>query len=79
MPRLGDQAERVRSRGRPKASTPPPARQAPKGGLLRGAAGGAAIGAVGGAIDKVIDCKKTADVTSRHEGVAREIGAAAND
>ena len=32
------------------ASTPPPARQAPKGGLLRGAAGGAAIGAVGGAI-----------------------------
>ena len=32
------------------ASTPPPARQAPKGGLIRGAAGGAAIGAVGGAI-----------------------------
>ena len=32
------------------ASSPPPARQAPKGGLLRGAAGGAAIGAVGGAI-----------------------------
>ena len=32
------------------ASTPPPARQAPKGGVLRGAAGGAAIGAVGGAI-----------------------------
>lgn len=35
---------------RPTASTPPPARQAPQGGLLRGAAGGAAIGAVGGAI-----------------------------
>jgi predicted lipid-binding transport protein (Tim44 family) len=32
------------------ASTPPPAREAPKGGLLRGAAGGAALGAVGGAI-----------------------------
>jgi hypothetical protein len=35
---------------RAKASTPPPAAQAPRGGLLRGAAGGAAIGAVGGAI-----------------------------
>lgn len=32
------------------ASSPPPTRQAPKGGLVRGAAGGAAIGAVGGAI-----------------------------
>jgi len=35
---------------RPTASTPPPARQARKGGLVRGAAGGAALGAVGGAI-----------------------------
>jgi len=35
---------------RPTASTPPPGRQAPKGGLVRGAAGGAALGAVGGAI-----------------------------
>ena len=35
---------------RPTASTPPPARQAPKGGLVRGAAGGAAVGAIGGAI-----------------------------
>ena len=35
---------------RPKASTPLPAAQAPRGGLLRGAAGGAALGAVGGAI-----------------------------
>ena len=32
------------------ASSPPPARQAPKGGLVRGAAGGAALGAIGGAI-----------------------------
>lgn len=32
------------------ATTPPPQRQAPQGGLLRGAAGGAALGAVGGAI-----------------------------
>jgi hypothetical protein len=32
------------------ASTPPPTREAPKGGVVRGAAGGAAIGAVGGAI-----------------------------
>lgn len=32
------------------ASTPPPTRQAPKGGLVRGAAGGAAVGAIGGAI-----------------------------
>jgi hypothetical protein len=35
---------------RPTASTPPPGRQARRGGLVRGAAGGAAIGAVGGAI-----------------------------
>lgn len=35
---------------RPAASTPPPARQAPRGGLVRGAAGGAALGAAGGAI-----------------------------
>ena len=35
---------------RPTATTPPPARQVPKGGLVRGAAGGAALGAVGGAI-----------------------------
>ncbi len=35
---------------RPTASTPPPAREAPRGGLVRGAAGGAALGAVGGAI-----------------------------
>lgn len=35
---------------RPTATTPPPARQAPQGGLLRGAAGGAALGAIGGAI-----------------------------
>jgi len=35
---------------RPTASTPPPARQARRGGLVRGAAGGAAVGAVGGAI-----------------------------
>lgn len=35
---------------RPTATTPPPMRQAPQGGLLRGAAGGAAVGAVGGAI-----------------------------
>jgi len=32
------------------ASIPPPAREAPKGGLVRGAAGGAALGAIGGAI-----------------------------
>lgn len=32
------------------ASTPPPTRAAPRGGLVRGAAGGAAVGAVGGAI-----------------------------
>jgi YmgG-like glycine-zipper protein len=32
------------------ASSPPPTRQAPKGGLVRGAAGGAAVGAIGGAI-----------------------------
>lgn len=35
---------------RPTASTPPPTREAPRGGLVRGAAGGAALGAVGGAI-----------------------------
>lgn len=35
---------------RPKAATPPPASKAPKGGLVRGAAGGTAVGAVGGAI-----------------------------
>ena len=35
---------------RPTASTPPPASQAPRGGLVRGAAGGAALGAIGGAI-----------------------------
>jgi len=34
----------------PMASTPPPTRQAPRGGLLRGGARGAALGAVGGAI-----------------------------
>ena len=34
----------------PTATTPPPAREAPRGGLLRGGARGAAIGAVGGAI-----------------------------
>ena len=32
------------------ASSPPPIREAPKGGLVSGAAGGAALGAVGGAI-----------------------------
>jgi hypothetical protein len=32
------------------ASSPPPPREAPRGGVVRGAAGGAAIGAVGGAI-----------------------------
>jgi hypothetical protein len=32
------------------ASAPPPTREAPRGGLVRGAAGGAALGAVGGAI-----------------------------
>lgn len=32
------------------ASSPPPTRQAPRGGLVRGAAGGAAVGAIGGAI-----------------------------
>jgi hypothetical protein len=32
------------------ASTPPPAREAPRGGLVRGGAAGAALGAVGGAI-----------------------------
>jgi hypothetical protein len=34
----------------PKASTPPPAQEAPQGGLIRGAARGAAVGVVGGAI-----------------------------
>jgi Glycine-zipper domain len=32
------------------AVAPPPMRQAPQGGMFRGAAGGAALGAVGGAI-----------------------------
>jgi hypothetical protein len=32
------------------ATAPPPGRQPPQGGMLRGAAGGAALGAVGGAI-----------------------------
>ncbi len=32
----------------PQASAPPPAKQAPKGGLVRGAAGGAAVGAAVG-------------------------------
>lgn len=32
------------------ASTPPPGREAPQGGLVRGGARGAALGAVGGAI-----------------------------
>jgi YMGG-like Gly-zipper len=32
------------------ASAPPPTREAPRSGLVRGAAGGAALGAVGGAI-----------------------------
>src|ERR1700737_4942784 len=32
------------------ASNPPPTREAPRGGLVRGAAGGAALGAIGGAI-----------------------------
>jgi hypothetical protein len=35
---------------RPSLSTPPPRREAPRGGLVRGAAGGAALGAIGGAI-----------------------------
>jgi hypothetical protein len=34
----------------PTASAPPPAQEAPQGGLLRGAARGAAVGALGGAI-----------------------------
>jgi len=34
----------------PSTSTPPPGREAPKGGVLRGGAAGAALGAVGGAI-----------------------------
>ena len=34
----------------PTASAPPPPREAPQGGLFRGAARGAALGAVGGAI-----------------------------
>lgn len=32
------------------AQTPPPPQQAPRGGVVRGAAGGATLGAVGGAI-----------------------------
>ena len=35
---------------RPTSSTPPPTRQPPRGGVVRGAAGGAALGAIGGAI-----------------------------
>ena len=35
---------------RPRALTPPPIQQAPRGGALQGAAGGAGIGAIGGAI-----------------------------
>lgn len=34
----------------PTATAPPPAQEAPQGGLLRGGARGAAVGAVGGAI-----------------------------
>lgn len=35
---------------RPRAITPPPAQQAPRGGAMRGAAGGAGVGAIGGAL-----------------------------
>ena len=34
----------------PRATTPPPPRETPQGGLVRGGARGAAVGAVGGAI-----------------------------
>jgi hypothetical protein len=34
----------------PRATAPPPSREAPQGGLVRGGARGAALGAVGGAI-----------------------------
>jgi len=34
----------------PRATAPPPSREAPQGGLVRGAARGAAVGVVGGAI-----------------------------
>ena len=34
----------------PQATAPPPKKEAPKGGVIRGGAGGAAVGAVGGAI-----------------------------
>jgi hypothetical protein len=34
----------------PQASTPPPAKQAPKGGVVKGAAGGAAVGAAVGSL-----------------------------
>ena len=34
----------------PKATSPPPAQEAPRGGLFRGAARGATVGVVGGAI-----------------------------
>ena len=34
----------------PKATSPPPAQEAPQGGLVRGAARGAVVGVVGGAI-----------------------------
>src|SRR5262249_58090516 len=35
---------------RPRALTPPPIQQAPRGGALTGAAGGAGLGAIGGAV-----------------------------
>jgi hypothetical protein len=35
---------------RPRALTPPPIQQAPRGGPLTGAAGGAGVGAIGGAV-----------------------------
>ena len=41
----------------PKATTPPPQQEAPKGGVVRGAVGGAAVGAVVGGI---VDGKKGA-------------------
>ena len=40
----------VQSAQIPATAAPPPAQEAPQGGLLRGAARGAAVGAVGGAI-----------------------------
>jgi hypothetical protein len=50
MPRLGDEAEQVRSSNTSDRIDSAPARQAPKGGFVRGVARGVAIGAVGGAI-----------------------------